>query len=85
MKEEPLSYLDDRRRKCRATIESPMDENAFRLCKVRWDEVVHLELLLDNMRHVQEHAAQLNLYLGQRHGSEAVWVSQSKQPTDAQR
>jgi len=37
------------------------------------------ELLLYNMRHVQEHAAQLNLFLGQERGSAARWVARAKQ------
>ena len=36
------------------------------------------ELLLYNMRHVQEHAAQLSLFLGQRAGSAPGWVSKAK-------
>jgi len=38
-----------------------------------------LELLLYNMRHVQEHAAQLNLFLGQNASDGASdWVSRAK-------
>jgi DinB superfamily len=74
---ELLSYLDACRGKGRASIEALTDESVRRLCKVAWGEVAYLELLLDNMRHVQEHAAQLNLFLGQQLGSEARWVSQS--------
>jgi hypothetical protein len=70
-------YLDFNRRKCRAAIEGLTDEQARRLCKVHWGEVPYAELLLDNMRHVQEHAAQLNLFLGQQVGSPARWVSRS--------
>jgi hypothetical protein len=76
--DELLAYLDHGRRKCRASIEALTDGQARRLCKVTWGEVGYAELLLDNMRHVQEHAAQLNLYLGQRLGADAVWVSQTK-------
>ena len=36
------------------------------------------ELLLYNMRHVQEHAAQLSLMLGQRVGSAPGWVASEK-------
>jgi hypothetical protein len=34
-----------------------------------------LELLLYTMRHVQGHASQLNLVLGQKTGSAPVWVA----------
>jgi hypothetical protein len=76
--DELLAYLDHGRRRCRASIEALADEDALRLCKVRWGEVAYLELLLDNMRHVQEHAAQLNLFLGQSLGLDSGWVSQTK-------
>ena len=39
----------------------------------------YVELLLYNMRHVQEHAAQLNLFLGQNaRDSASDWVSRAK-------
>jgi hypothetical protein len=74
-KDELLAYLDHGRRKCRAMIENLTDEKARQPGKVAWGEVPYLELLLDNMRHVQEHAAQLNLYLGQKADRSASWVS----------
>jgi hypothetical protein len=37
-----------------------------------------VELLLYNMRHVQEHAAHLNLFLGQRTGSGPGWVTRAR-------
>ena len=77
-KDELLSYLNHGRRKCRASIEGLTDERARQRGKVAWGEVSYLELLLDNMRHVQEHAAQLNLILGQRLSLDSGWVSQAK-------
>ena len=77
-KDELLSYLSHGRRKCRASIEGLTDERARQRGKVAWGEVSYLELLLDNMRHVQEHAAQLNLILGQRLSLDSGWVSQAK-------
>jgi hypothetical protein len=82
--DELLAYLDHGRRKCRASIEALTDEKARRLCKLPWGEVSYAELLLDNMRHVQEHAAQLNLYLGQALGSAANWVAQTKRSEGSQ-
>jgi hypothetical protein len=35
------------------------------------------ELLLYNLRHVQEHAAQLHMFLGQQAGKSTQWVSQA--------
>jgi hypothetical protein len=36
------------------------------------------ELLLYNMRHIQEHAAQLSLFLGQKVGSAPGWVAKAQ-------
>jgi hypothetical protein len=77
-KAELESYLDHDRQKCRATIETLTDERARQRCRFSWGEVSYAELLLDNMRHVQEHAAQLNLFLGQQVGLAARWVAQTK-------
>jgi len=72
------TYLDHSRQKCRATIDALTDEQAVRRCKFAWGECSFAELLLDNMRHVQEHAAQLNLILGQKNASDSRWVAKTK-------
>jgi uncharacterized damage-inducible protein DinB len=41
------------------------------------------ELLLYNMRHVQHHAAQLNLILRQKIDSAPNWVSKTKTKLDS--
>ena len=64
-KDELQAYLAYGRRKCQATIEALRDETAQRRCRFAWGEVSFVELLLYNMRHVQEIAAQLSLMLGQ--------------------
>lgn len=64
-KDELRGYLDYGRRKCSATIAALTDEIAQRRCVFPWGEVTFLEMLLLNMRHVQEHSGQLNLMLGQ--------------------
>ena len=69
-KEELRAYLAAMRQKCRTTIEALTDEQAQRPVEYPWSEgqpVSYLELQLYTMRHVQEHAAQLSLFLGQ-HG-----------------
>ena len=71
-------YLEHCRQKCRATIGALTDEKARQSCKFSWGEVSFAELLLDNMRHVQEHAAQLNLILGQKIGATNRWVVKTK-------
>jgi hypothetical protein len=78
-KEELHAYLAATRQKCHATLVALTDERAHQPIAYPWSEgqtVSFLELQLYNMRHVQEHAAQLNLFLGQNGISEASdWVS----------
>jgi hypothetical protein len=79
-KDELHPYLKHCRQKCRATIEALTDERAVQVARF-WDwnwEISFLELLLYNMRHVQEHSAQLSLILGQKIGWEAPWVSEAR-------
>jgi hypothetical protein len=64
-KHELRTYLLQCRQKCQTAIEALTDEQARRRCKFRWGEPSFVELLLYNMRHVQEHAAQLSLLIGQ--------------------
>jgi len=76
-KDELLVYLDDCRQKCQTTIEALADDTAQRRCRFPWGEVSFAELLLYNMRHVQEHAAQLSLFLGQNGVSAPDWVTKA--------
>jgi hypothetical protein len=67
-REELRTYLAFARQKCRATLASLTDEHARQLVDIPWAkgrDFSYLELQLYNMRHVQEHAAQLSLFLGQ--------------------
>ena len=66
-REELLGYLDICRQRCQETILSMSVEQAYRICTFPWGKVPFAELMLYTMRHVQEHAAQLHLFLGQ-HG-----------------
>lgn len=77
-KDELLNYVTHCRKKCRATIESLTEEKARQICKFPWGELGYLELLLDNMRHVQGHAAELLWILGEKTGSAPGWVSKTK-------
>ena len=72
------SFLEHCRQKCRATVEALTDETADRSCRFPWGEISFLELLLYNMRHAQEHAAQLSFILGQQIGWAADWVVRAK-------
>lgn len=77
-KDELQRYLDHCRQKCRAMLETLTDEKARQHCDFAWIEFSFAELLLYNMRHVQEHAAQLNLILGQKTNSAPGWVAREK-------
>jgi uncharacterized damage-inducible protein DinB len=72
------AYLEHGRRKCRAVLAALTDEQAQRRCEFPWGKVSFGELLLDNMRHVQHHAAQLNLILRQQTDSAPRWVATTK-------
>lgn len=74
-KEELQDYLAGCRQRCQHTIETLTDEAAERPCAFPWGELSFAELLLYNMRHVQEHTAQLSLYLGQQGVEAPDWVA----------
>ncbi len=67
-KEDLRAYLAATRQKCQTTLVALTDERARQVVEYPWAEgraVSFFELQLYNMRHVQEHAAQLHLFLGQ--------------------
>lgn len=73
-KEELLRYLEHGRRKCRETIQTLTEEQSLRTTEFRKATLTFAELLLYVMRHVQHHAAQLNLILRQQTDSAPGWV-----------
>ena len=75
---ELLGYLEYCRRKCRDTIEGMTSERANRLCRFAWGELPFGELMLYTLRHVQEHGAQLRMFLGQQAGKSSDWVSRAE-------
>ena len=77
-KEELLTYLEHCRRKCREAIQSLTEEKAHADCGSLRPGLTLLELRLYTMRHVQHHAAQLNLILRQKTNSAPGWVSKTK-------
>ena len=77
-KDELRAYLEHGRRKCRATIEALTDEQARERCGFARPDISFGELLLYNLRHVQHHAAQLNLMLRQTGDSAPRWVPRSE-------
>lgn len=80
-KAELQSYLQNCRQKGHTTIKALTDESAARRCHFNRREMSFFELLLYNMRHVQDHAAQLNLFLGQKGISVISWVGKAKDAT----
>jgi DinB superfamily len=83
-KEELRAYLASMRQKCYTTLVALTDEQARRPVEYPWSvgqPISFLELQLYNLRHVQEHAAQLSLFLGQHDiPDEALdWVPWAKE------
>jgi hypothetical protein len=77
-KAELQTYLKYGRKKCQTRIETLIDGKAPQRCRPDWSGMTIAELLLYNMRHVQEHAAQLSLFLGQNLGSAPSWVAKAR-------
>jgi hypothetical protein len=82
-KVELRTYLASTRQKCHTQLLALTDEQARRPVDYPWvagQPISYLELQLYNLRHVQEHAAQLSLFLGQHAiaGEALDWVSRAK-------
>lgn len=77
-KDELRTYLAYGRNKCQQRIETLTDALTPQRVRLDWPEMSVAELLLYNLRHVQEHAAQLSLFLGQRVGSAPGWVAKAR-------
>lgn len=81
-KDELRGYLASVRQKCRVIIETMTDEGARQPVSFGWmregEVVTYVELQLYNMRHIQGHATELCLLLGQ-HGvqSDFDWLTRA--------
>ena len=73
-----LVYLQKNRKKCYDLIESMTTEIAYKRWVNEYKNYSVIEILLYNMRHVQHHAAQLNLLLRQGVNNAPSWVSQTE-------
>lgn len=80
-KEELLTYLEHGRGKCRAAVAAMTAEKAQQRSPFAWLDTTEGELLLTTLRHVQHHAAQLNLILRQTTDSAPRWVAPGSQKT----
>ena len=79
-KEELLGYADHCRKKLDALIAAATEAWFAASCPIAYRAMSNGELLLYNMRHVQHHAAQLNMLLRQRTNSAPDWVSKGPRP-----
>ena len=77
-KDEVLSYLARCRSKLDRLVTHWTGKEVDRTCGIEFrEDLSHAELLLYNMRHVQHHAAQLNLLLRLAVDSAPDWVSRT--------
>lgn len=74
-KDELLGYVGHCRKKLDAVMAGMTEAWAQKPCPFPYRKMSNGELLLYNMRHVQHHAAQLNLLLRQKTNSAPDWVS----------
>jgi DinB superfamily len=74
-KDELLGYVEHCRRKLDGVMAGMSEVWVAGDCPFAFRKMSNGELLLYNMRHVQHHAAQLNLLLRQRTDSAPHWVS----------
>ncbi|NMB88161.1 MAG: DinB family protein [Chloroflexi bacterium] len=75
--EQLLAYAGYCREKCCTTLAALTEESAARRCRFPWGEISFAELCLYNLRHIQEHAAQMNLFLGQNGVQAGDWVAKA--------
>jgi hypothetical protein len=74
---ELLTYLQHARDKCRLSLAGMSGTELARM-RTDWPGMSALGSLIYTLRHVQEHAAQLSLFLGQRNMYSPGWVSKAR-------
>ncbi len=77
-KEEMLTYLEHGRNRARAAVAALTEDSFDKRCAYERPDVTNAELIVYSMRHVQHHAAQLNLILRQTIDSAPRWVSKAR-------
>jgi uncharacterized damage-inducible protein DinB len=82
-KDELLGYVGHCRNRLDTVMAAMSDAWVVSPCPIPYRAMSNGELLLYNMRHVQHHAAQLNLLLRQRTDSAPRWVSKGGRPPKA--
>jgi len=78
-KEQLYTYLGQVRTKAKSIIQGLTDETAYAISHYEWIQAPYLEMQFYAMRHIQEHAAQLNLVLGQKGVTGQDWVPQARE------
>jgi uncharacterized damage-inducible protein DinB len=76
-------YLEHCRKKLEAVLAGMTEAWAVSPCAFPYRDLSNGELLLYNMRHVQHHAAQLNMLLRQKTKSAPDWVSKGGRNREA--
>ena len=77
-KDQIIEYLGICRQKSQSILNELTEEQAQQRCVFEWMEPSYLELQLYSIRHVQEHAAQLSLVLGQNGVTGMDWVARAR-------
>jgi uncharacterized damage-inducible protein DinB len=75
-----LAFLEHGRGHCAARIAALTEDQAAAPCAFERRNMPVLELLLYDLRHVQHHAAQLNVLLRQHTNSAPRWVGRGRRP-----
>ena len=73
-RQELSAFLELGRSKCRSAIDALTEDSAQSRCGFSWLDLTVAEMMLYNMRHVQHHAAQLNMLLSQNGFPAPRWV-----------
>ena len=71
-------YLKTCREKAKATFAALTEERARQICVFEWMQPTYFALQLYAMRHIQEHAAELNMILGHRGITGQDWVAAAR-------
>lgn len=79
-RDELLAYLEHGRAKVRAAIAALTPERAVQPCAFMRRDMSVQELMVYNLRHVQHHAAQLNLILRLQADAAPRWVGRTQIP-----
>jgi uncharacterized damage-inducible protein DinB len=82
-KDELFGYVEHCRKRLDAVMAAMTEAWATNPCPIPYRAMSNGELLLYNMRHVQHHAAQLNMLLRERTNSAPNWVSKGGQKIKA--